>query len=294
LKHSRMGFSRSFWLGLTAISIVAIVGSIVVAENYVAAGLPPHASPFSNQTAATVSENDNSSSASSLGSNGILLNATISPISPQSGENLKVSIEVFNTLFSTNNISANLDWAFPSLIGICPDTGFVNFVVYQGHYVPANLSSATPLPSNAPGEAACGPPSRVGYFVFSERSDLVTAVLNASSLNTSTTSSASSPEQISQSCSLYDNETTTLSDGNATTIYLSSSCTSSTVTYVSTSSPRIIANNSLYSFNATGSFSINNYYDASISNFTDFSSGQYSLLVGDIWDNYVILYFTVA
>jgi hypothetical protein len=45
---------------------------------------------------------------------------------------------------------------------------------------------------------------------------------------------------------------------------------------------------------ALTTFSISQYYDAATSSFVNFASGQYTLLIGDIWGGYVILYFTVA
>jgi hypothetical protein len=226
----------------------------------------------------------NTSSATSVASNGIMLNVTISALSLASGDKLNITDEAFNTLSAANNVSAATNWPFPSLRGQCPG-GIFNDVLYKGYYTSSNISSGTLLPWNPPGNLSC-PAINFGYYIFKAHSDLLTAYPN-SSVSTST----SVFTEVAKSCSL-SNDTSTFSDGSVTTSYSIIFCTTSTISYTSSSSS---SNTSVsgVTFAALSNYPFNEYYDSNSSSMTYFASGEYSLLVGDIWGNYVIMHFSV-
>jgi hypothetical protein len=60
------------------------------------------------------------------------------------------------------------------------------------------------------------------------------------------------------------------------------------------SSSSTTTSSSVAPFPASSTYGVSEYYDAGSSNMVYFPSGQYSLLVGDIWGGYVILPFNVS
>jgi hypothetical protein len=292
LKGCRKALSRSALIALGVISILVIVGiSMAVGSartttsTQISQSSSAQTSSIGNSSKSTT-VGGNPSSATSVANNGLMLNVTISPVSFASGGSLAITSEVYNTLSSANNVSAFGNWAFPSLVGQCKG-GFFNVALYSGHDTSSNISSASAIPWYPPGGVSCPPLSgKVGYYIFSPRSDQATAYPNSSLLATTSQST-----EIGESCSL-NNETSTLPNGDFTTSHSIVFCTTSTTTYVYSTS----TNASSLSFPVLGFGSIDEsqYYDSNSSSVVNFASGQYSLLVGDIWGSYVILYFTTT
>jgi hypothetical protein len=274
-------------IALGVISILVVVG-VSLAVGSATSTSTQTAQPTSTQVSsitATTTSSGNTSSATSVASNGIMLNVTISPVPLASGGSLTITAEIYNTLFSSNNVSATVSWAFPSLVGQCKGGG-VDDALYSGYLTASNISSAIPIPWLPPGGLTCPAFSGgVGYYIFSPRSDQLTAYPN-SSISATTIQNTG----VEKSCSL-SNETSTSPNGNFTTTSNSIVfCTTSTMTYFSTTTTTF----SSYSFTDLGSYDVSQYYDTNSSSVVNFASGQYSLLVGDSFGSYVILYFTVS
>lgn len=201
-----------------------------------------------------------------------MLRVSISPDSFASGKTFTMNTEVFNTLSSVNNVSGNTDWPLPSLVGQCPG-GIINRAFYKGHVTTSNISFATALSEYGPGETSCPAYQKQDYYSFAPRSDIVTSTSSYPVTVTAT------------SCTTITYSPTKLSNGSTITP-VSGGCSEMPSTSTTTTQ---------FSFNASSSFSDGQgYYNPSVSSFMNFPSGQYSYVVGDIWNDYVILYFTVS
>ena len=260
LKVSEMAFSKAILLAVVIILVVAVAGSFLTFDN---SGIETQSGGSSNQ----------SYSAFSVAENGIKLNVTISPDSMASGETFNLTETLFNTLSTTNNASAISDWPLSTLIGFCKG-GVLNTAFYAGHVTSSNIDSATFLPEYGPGAVSCPAASQnVSAYSFSPKSDVATYFVGYPVT-----------AQVS-SCTTLTQSQITLSNGSKISP-VSTSCDESVYTSLTSTQ---------YSATESASFSWGQgYYDASESSFIDFPAGQYSVVVGDIWNDYVILYFTVT
>ena len=86
--------------------------------------------------------------------NGLQFQVSISSSDISSGEPFQISISEYNTLASSNNVSAEKNWGVNGLaLGNCPNIYVQPFgvAVYQGHYTAQTISQATPLKIFIPG-----------------------------------------------------------------------------------------------------------------------------------------------
>lgn len=287
LERARLGLSKSTYLTLGLISIIVVGGgwaTFVSTSNNQAQQTTTSSSRFVTtslfSTSFSSGGNINEVWASSLSSNGIMMNASISPIAIATGAKVYLNWNAFNIRSEPNNVSATTNWAFSSLAGKCPG-GLLGETLYSGYYTSANISSAKELPLLPPGGALC-PSRNFAYYIFSPQSDNMIAFPS--------TIHAVYPTQVSVSCSLSGNKT--LSGTSTTVTYATSSCTSSS--YVeSPSAPNLVSANGT-SFVASTEIPFDEYWNQNSTSYTYFPSGQYSLLVGDIWGSYVILHFEVS
>jgi hypothetical protein len=291
----RVAMSRSTFLAIAAVSIIA------VAAGWTAFGLTTTTSHLQQQSTSSVraseSGGDNNENwATSTAGNGIMMNATIAPISVEPGQKVYLNTEAFNTLSTPNNVSAKNDWALPSLAGPCPG-GLFSQALYQGYYTSANISSATPVSWNGPGGTSC-PYFDTAYYIFRPDSYNLSAFAAPPNIVYPTTEISCNTENVTNTytgihVSNATGHNVTTTTGVQTVTIRSLTCTSSTVTGpTSTTSTGFPSGG--YSFNATGEFPFEEYYDQNSSSMVNFAPGQYSFLVGDIWDSYVILYFKVT
>ena len=80
--------------------------------------------------------------------NGLQLQVSINASSLTSGKALQITLSEYNTLSTTNNVSAEKNWGVNGLtIGACPNINELPFgvAVFQGDYNAQNISQGTPL-----------------------------------------------------------------------------------------------------------------------------------------------------
>jgi hypothetical protein len=80
--------------------------------------------------------------------NGLQLRVSVNATSLTSGEELQINASEYNTLATTNDISAAPNWGINGLAtGACPNISDLPFGValFQGRYAAQNISKAAPL-----------------------------------------------------------------------------------------------------------------------------------------------------
>jgi rhodanese-related sulfurtransferase len=85
--------------------------------------------------------------------NGLQLRVSVNASSLTSGKALQITLSEYNTLSTTNNVSAEKNWGIDGLTtGACPNTSVLPFgvAVFNGQYTAQNISQATPLDIFAP------------------------------------------------------------------------------------------------------------------------------------------------
>jgi rhodanese-related sulfurtransferase len=85
--------------------------------------------------------------------NGLQLQVSVNASSLTSGKALQITLSEYNTLYTTNNVSAEKNWGIDGLTtGACPNISVLPFgvAVYQGQYTAQNVSKGTPLDIFAP------------------------------------------------------------------------------------------------------------------------------------------------
>lgn len=117
--------------GLATLAIVALVLGV-------AAALPPD-----SQGAVSIGT---ASAASTAGSNGLVLSASVNATSLPSGRLIGITVSEYNTEAASNNVSQGTDWVVQGQLGSCRDYLYpFGISVFAGHVTSANVSSATPL-----------------------------------------------------------------------------------------------------------------------------------------------------
>ena len=89
-------------------------------------------------------------------SNGLQLQVSVNTTSLTPGEALQISVSEYNTLSTTNDVSAGKNWGVDGLtLGACPNLYVQPFgvAIFQGRYTAQNISHATSL--NIFGMVAC-------------------------------------------------------------------------------------------------------------------------------------------
>jgi YVTN family beta-propeller protein len=80
---------------------------------------------------------------------GLELSLSINSTTIETGQPINISLNLQNTFPRTNNVSAEWNWAFPSLrnfsYSILPCPRWDTFRIFNGYYSQSNVSSATPL-----------------------------------------------------------------------------------------------------------------------------------------------------
>ena len=111
------------------------------------------------------------------GSNGLELSLTLNASGISAGQVIASTVEVLNTMPTSNNVTAASAWPVGSLaVGPC---GTVNFpmgvAVLRGNYAVSNASSGSALQLYQPGEYSCPAElSRIGSYFFRASSDNAT------------------------------------------------------------------------------------------------------------------------
>jgi hypothetical protein len=171
LERIRLGVSIPKYL------LIAVVPVIIVVSGWIAFDLTSanHSQSTTIHSTVIISttppKRADIDSGSSMASNGIMMNVTISPLDVKAHSSLTMTAEAFNTLDSADNVTGSADWAFSSLIGACPG-GIFSQVLYSGYYTSANISTATAIPwVNPAGLTPCSAFSGFRYIIFNPNSD---------------------------------------------------------------------------------------------------------------------------
>ncbi len=98
------------------------------------------------------------------------------PQFPNESSGILVLISLFNTLATSNNLSAAEEWALPDLSpGLCSNYNQpFGIDVMKGYYTSSNITSSTPLPLFAP--SFCPVYFPPAFFVFDPKSNYVNTV----------------------------------------------------------------------------------------------------------------------
>lgn len=141
---------------------------------------------------------------------------------------------------------------------------------YRGHYTASNISSANEL-SDSDGVGDCFAYPNWSSYTFAPKSDIITYMsYYMSGITTTCSSTTFAPTRMS------NGSIVTPTGGGCRQLY-----TTSTTGYE-------VTTEELTSFSGW-----RQYYNTNSSKFINFPSGEYTFVAGDIWDDYVILYFTV-
>lgn len=109
---------------------------------------PGQTTSTSEQSSSSISTTSASGGMFSVDSaQGLQLRASLNSTLLQPGEALQVVVSEFNTLASSNNVSASKQWPIQVTLGSCPNVFVQPFgvAVYSGHVDAQNLSAATQL-----------------------------------------------------------------------------------------------------------------------------------------------------
>jgi rhodanese-related sulfurtransferase len=88
------------------------------------------------------------STASTQSGNGLQLQVSVNTTTLTPGEALQINVSEYNTLSTTNNVTAATNWGVNGLtIGACPNINVLPFgvAIFQGKYNAQNISRGTPL-----------------------------------------------------------------------------------------------------------------------------------------------------
>jgi hypothetical protein len=96
------------------------------------------------------------------------------------GQMVGVSLDLWNTLNTTNTVNPSSNWSFPLTQHPCPLQYPMDYSIFKGYYTADNISSASPVPYIRPeyGAHSCFATFYVSSYVFSPNSD--NALLNDS------------------------------------------------------------------------------------------------------------------
>jgi len=106
-----------------------------------------------------------------------------------SGQVINVSVSIFNTLSTVNNVTGASDWAISSIHSSAsfPCSNYVYYQVYQGHYSEANISSAnSPLQVSPVYQYLSCPVFQRSYYLFQPLSDNASIPVGYYTTNSST------------------------------------------------------------------------------------------------------------
>lgn len=139
------------------VALSVIVGSVFIGSlYYLPQGTNTTTSTISTTTS-VVLNNYPASATTANSSLGLQLDAYVNSTSIQYGQAVQVTVEIFNQLTRTNNVTGASDWKLNSLVNsttwvqglVCFTPA--NFVVFQGYYDSGNLSTArSPLQLYSP------------------------------------------------------------------------------------------------------------------------------------------------
>jgi hypothetical protein len=123
---------------LNTLQALAIIGTVAIALGVsvfvpVTTSGPTGTSPLPSGVAAT-------------GDNGLQLRLSLNATQISPGQSIGIDMSVFNTLSSTNNVSASTLTPFNVQTGACPNQVYpFGVAVFQGRYFAGNVSQGTPL-----------------------------------------------------------------------------------------------------------------------------------------------------
>ncbi|MDG6905686.1 MAG: hypothetical protein JRN20_07880 [Nitrososphaerota archaeon] len=147
---------------------------------------PGGTSTFSTQTT-TTSENFPTSANTTNSTLGLELVLSTNATAIMSGQEINVSVDIFNTLSTVNNVTGASNWAIPSIQDAtsfpCPT--YLYYQVYPGYYTATNISSASPLQISPVEQYLSCPIFQRSYYLMQPHISVASVPVGISTVNSS-------------------------------------------------------------------------------------------------------------